>query len=230
MDTSTQKQGAAAVIFPGDTTNLYRDDSDLTSDFPFKSGTTNTTLSATCWVKFDTLVAQDAVFAKWRVGSEGSFRLYALEDTGVFNFTLAVRNEGGTADFLSNTQVNIATGIWYHVGVTYTATDGSWKVRVWDDNASSVTEDSGTTAIESQLSDSALAVGARTKTGGQSMDGTVDELVLFKDILSSDEIDEIRAGTYGNDQFIHTPYTATKKAVLIKSSGTGAGTVFYEDI
>ncbi len=34
-------------------------------------------------------------------------------------------------------------------------------------------------------------------TGGTNWDGLIDELVVFNDILTADEIDEIRQGTYG---------------------------------
>ncbi|MBE3144107.1 MAG: hypothetical protein IMZ61_09325, partial [Planctomycetes bacterium] len=75
--------------------------------------------------------------------------------------------------------------------------DRSYRVRIWDDFAGAIlgTDKTGISPVN-------IFVGTGTIYRGYAaaafdMLGHVDEMVVFDDILTPGEIDEIRAGTYG---------------------------------
>jgi hypothetical protein len=106
-------------------------------------------------------------------------------------------NGGASWETISHATA-MSTGVWYHVGCTFDNSDKSYRIRVWDDNASTIlgSDKTGTATNNINVEDGFLVIGD-TWGGSPLLDGQLDEIVVFKDILTADEIDQIRGGTYG---------------------------------
>ena len=104
--------------------------------------------------------------------------------------------------------VYFATDRWYHVAITYDDSDpDSLNIRIWDETAGSIINTSNTATgawtADMYVGTEPIHIGARELDTGAGywykweLDGYLDELVFFNDILTNDEIDQIRQGTYG---------------------------------
>jgi len=117
-------------------------------------------------------------------------------DTTVRPTILIGYNGGASEEQVYASGPVMAQDKWYHCAYTYDGSSKAWKIRVWDEDAGTVTETTGTMVqtmnIESQTfyMDSDASSQWPTK-------GNMDEVVIFNDVLTSDEIDQIRLGTYG---------------------------------
>jgi len=90
------------------------------------------------------------------------------------------------------------TGRWFHVGFTYAMATKAYVFRVWDDTAGDylAADQTGTGGQAMYLSADDWRIGQTTST--QSWQGFYyDEFVFATDILTTGEIDSIRAGTFG---------------------------------
>ena len=193
-DTSLFKQGAASAFANGNTDQLWRADADLSADFPGKSGTANRTLSFTGWIRPTGVTGFQYIASKYStVDSKRTFAV-GMDNTALF-FTIGY-NGGVSFEQFTDTGTTIVAGQWYHVGVTYDGTSRAWRIRIWDDSASIVAETTGTGVETMNLEDTEFTLFARDDNTG-AMDGHIDEAVIFKDILTADEIDEIRNQRFG---------------------------------
>jgi hypothetical protein len=95
------------------------------------------------------------------------------------------------------------TGKWYHVSISLNTSTKAYRIRVWDDNASSVTESTGSVTNAVTINDSE-AIGA--KQSGI----VIDELYVYSGILSAADMDAIRGGTYAA---VNNDYSTEPRAV-----------------
>ena len=106
---------------------------------------------------------------------------------------------GLSYEILDASYTNLTTGVWYHIGATFDNTTKEWQLRVWDDNAKTEAYYANGTATNNiSLTDAPFAIGAWFNGGTPvyPIDGLIDEVVVFDDILTTGEIDKIRQGTY----------------------------------
>jgi hypothetical protein len=196
IDEVNFKEGTGSIDLSPNNDYLTRTDATLDAGFPLKSGDTNKKISVTYWVKFNTLTDFDAPFCKWSSAtSKRSFIAGIYRQSGTYRFTIGLGYSNGSSSdwaeaFDPNTTVQ--TGRWYHVGMTYEDSGKTWRVRVWDDTAQTATEGTGTWDQNINVEDANVYVG-RYDDGGY-VDGLVDQVVVFKDILTAAEIDSIRIG------------------------------------
>ena len=195
VDTSDYKQGAASID-RADNSDIYLDDADMSSDFPLKYGTTNKTISVTLWVKWDAApVSADRIWAKayW---PDDKISLYVYARESFYNFRYVLGYNNGAAYEVLYTGSVAVSGRWYHIGFTYDDTDKSWKFVVWDDTAQSKVDNaSGTAENNISLTEAEMAIG-QEGTNLYEINAHFDEVVIFKDVLSTQEIDDIRQGNY----------------------------------
>ncbi len=138
------------------------------------------------------------MFAKWeatddkrsidiRVGSDGKIKFY-------------IGYNGGASSELIYNVGSLVAGRWYHFGFTFDDSDKSWKVQCYDDTAEiRIHNANGNSTNNISVEDASVGIGATFSAGPAApMDGEMDEVVVFKDILSVDEIVEIRQGIYGS--------------------------------
>ena len=90
----------------------------------------------------------------------------------------------------------LSTGVWYHITLTLDSSN-SYRLRVWDDTAGDLLDDDRTGTFLNTISIEAsdLVIGA-LHSGGNYLKAYVDEVVVFDEVLSVSEIDQIRAETY----------------------------------
>jgi len=131
----------------------------------------------------------------------------------------------GTSRETSSASSYILAGRWYHLGCTYDDGTKAVRMRLWDDTAQTVVETTGTQAQAIYLSTEPLYVGALQSSSVQyhEFDGLLDEMVLFNDILTADEIDAIRAGTYGNAAWAATSSITANATRIHAASMTWVG-------
>ena len=200
-NTSNYKEGACAADFERNDTEYFSiNDSSLDAGFPLKNGDTNKKISVCYWVNPESIAANGAHYAKGGnyAGDKGSF-LITTDTIGKVIVYIGKASDGGdTYEALPTFGTGFSLGKWYHVCVTFDNSDKSYRIRIWDDEASDFLDSDITgTAVENiNVEDGILEIGYWN--GNYKLDGEMDELVVFDDILTVNDIDEIRSGTYIN--------------------------------
>jgi len=197
-NTSEYREGTASVRFDfSQTQYLAMTDAALSSGFPFKSGQSNNQMSMCFWVRVSTLNRWQGIVGKY--DGAGSKRTFLMGVDTSNRLGLSIGYNSGV-DFQWTPHLTpIAQNRWYHVGITYNAADKSYRIRIWDETAGQLlggVERTGIGTATISVTDARLAMGAFSD-GNYLLDGLVDELVVFNDILTPQEIDQIRQGTYG---------------------------------
>lgn len=193
----TCKEGSSSLEVSGTNQYLSRTDSALTSGFPLKSGTSNKTISVCGWF-YPHAVGARQIFSKYAATTGGrSFAIVIVTATNQFGFRLGYNSGNSYEDiFIAQGTFTCTTNRWYHFGITYQDSDKSFRIRIWDDTAQQVYEYAGNTTNNIYLCTQDICVGTRSD-GSEDFDGLIDELVVFKDVLTAAQIDAIRNGTYG---------------------------------
>jgi hypothetical protein len=196
-NTTDYQQGDASADFERNNSEcLSITDANLDSGFPLKSGDTNKKISAVFWYRRESTPSLAGLFAKWDSGAnKRSF--YLRDDNGTLDYFIGTGTGAGFE--LLDESLSTSQNVWYHVGVTFDDSDKSWKLRVWDDTAGSVVLNaSGTATNNIAITDAGITLGCSLNSGVHErfFDGEQDEIVVFDDILTTGEIDQIRAGTY----------------------------------
>jgi len=190
-ETVDYKQGAGSADFERDLSQRFSIANELLhDDFILKKGGANKSFSICFWLKIESLTNPTPMIEK-----VGSFRIRNYNVSKPLR--LMVYNSTGNDNITHGT--NLATGTWYHAGVTFDGNNGpnfAYRIRIWDDNAGAIlgVDKVGTITREIQTSASAFRIG--NDGGTQEYDGLMDEVAIFNDILTPDEIDAIRKGTY----------------------------------
>jgi len=190
------KEGACCVDFErNDHDRLGADDADLDAGFPLKSGDANKKISICFWFKAEGSVAATFLFAKYQVtAGDKTFAIFHNADSSIM--IRMGHTDGDTTEDSTASAVTTDTQ-WYHVGITWQDSDKAYRIRIWDDTASENFEDTtGNFTNNIVIGDAALGIGDSYTTYISTFDGRLDEMVVFDDILTTDEIDKIRAGIY----------------------------------
>jgi hypothetical protein len=201
---ATHKEGSYGADFVAASTQyLQCANADLAAGFPWKSTGTGTG-SVAFWVRFDVLPGVGTyvgLFSKYQLAAGGrSFNVSVVGGASQYVVLSTGYNSGGTGEDVATHGTDLATGVWYHVAVTYNASTRGGTIRIWDDTAGAIlgSDASGTGANAIYLSTCELALGAYSgAAAGRFHDGLMDEIVVFDRVLNTTEIDQIRAGTFG---------------------------------
>jgi len=190
-------EGLSAANFErDDSAFLSIADANLDPGFPLKSGKSNKRISVCLWFKPESVVSQ-YLFAKIHHPSDYSFGLIVTNIGSVYRLALRVGSGSGSPMYqYVHGGTEFLTDRWYHIAATYDDTNRSFRLRVYDENASSATESTGTTIYHIATTSADVTIGAMS-TPSFFADGLFDEVAVFNDILTPDEIDQIREGTYG---------------------------------
>ena len=144
----------------------------------------------------------NGLYSKWSSYSDQRSLRIAVLNGG--NFFVQIGYNGGASQETLYSASTLVTGRFYHYGFTFDDTDKSWKLVVWDDTGSTKiinTSGTATNNISVEAIRVAVGVGYFESAGNNPrmpFDGETDEVVVFKDILTTGEIDQIRQGTYGS--------------------------------
>lgn len=196
-------------------------DADLDAGFPLKSGDSTKKISVCYWFKPESLASNTNFphVLKWG-GNKNSFLTQTYGPT-TFRLLLGYDN-GESYETITYTPTPTAfqVGQWYHVAVTYDDSDKSYRIRIWG-----VTEDRlmcddvvGTATNNINIEDGDWIIGRWVDF--YNYDGCIDELVVFNDILSTDEIDAIRGGSYSYSSPSTTTTTTTTSTTTTTTIST----------
>jgi hypothetical protein len=200
-DAVNYKEGSASYLTSSVNDQLYCADADLDAGFPLKNGDSNKKISVCVWVRCAGFPASDPRHIVHKGGNGTRSFLIGIDCAASPDNqpTLWIGYDSGNSYEEINFGTSMVANQWYHFGVTYQDSDKSYKIRIWDDTAGALlggAEVTGTTTNNINVENAMWAIGSDTYFN-DSMGGQRDEVVVFDDILSSAEIDQIRAGTYG---------------------------------
>ena len=194
-NTSIFWQGAASAYNGSSTwSSLIVLDTNLNSDFPLKSGTSNKVFTW-CIAVRTTFLGRRAFMGKYNYTGKQSFLL--LDETGVPTLWTGY-NSGANTEVTSYTGGTMSANQWYHIAVTYDDSTKAYRIRVWDDSAGALlgADETGTLTNNISLSDAPFNVGNIDPTFSGHV-GYLDDVVVFNRVLTVDEIDAIRNQTFG---------------------------------
>jgi hypothetical protein len=193
-------EGNCAADFEKDAGDHFHiTDANLCTDFPLKNGDATKTISLTVWVKPEGFPTDHCTIIRKsdETGNKRSFWLYAT-DNGSLMFGLG--HTGGTASEIIDTTIDLVANQWQHIGFTYDDTDKFWYCKRFNDYTDLSAEGSGNATNNINVEDARLVIGCSYDDDsfqGYCWDGIMDEFVVFNDILTEPEIDQIRNKTYG---------------------------------
>lgn len=198
-DTTNQKEGSCCADFEASSTeSLYIPDANLSLDFPFKNGSSNLNISICLYFRAESSVSLAHLVSKYYSSATYNSFTLALSDASKV-YVIGGYNAGASQE--SGTQSNSTTdGTWYHVGSTINGTTGDYKVRIRNAATGELFQEVTGTFVYAPLSAEKAAFQISGYAGASAysrFDGLMDEVVIFNDILTSDEIDQIYNGTYG---------------------------------
>lgn len=173
-------------------------DANLDAGFPLSNGEGGV-ISVCFWFKAETSVLN---MGQWAKGGNGTYSLQLYMNSSSLPRAWQGHTDGtsGNREYISFGSAT-TDGQWYHECFTYDDGDRGYRMRIWDDNASTQldTDLTGTFTNSINIEDGDLSIGSENNAN-IFFDGIIDEVVVFKRELSVAHIDEIRAGTYdGNN-------------------------------
>ncbi len=198
-DTTNFKQGSGSALSTSADYELFINDVDVDAGFPGEGGTGNTSFSFCLWSRHTTLNADNYLISKYNAGTGARSYFIDVEDNaGDKQVRLVIGYNGGASAIVAgqHTGTNFVVNQWYHTGVTYDGSTKDWRIRVWDDNGSSVSETTDT-AAETMSPDTAAFTIFDAPSGVTGTLGQIDEVVVFNRAITADEIDQIRQGIFG---------------------------------
>lgn len=192
------KEGAASADFEASSSQYFsRTDALLSVDFPLKNGDTNKKISICGWFQLESTGSVMPLFTKYDGALNQRSLFIAIGNDDKFRVVMGY-NGGASAEVIYSAG-SLVTGRFYHYGFTFQDSDKAWKLVVWDDTGSSkIINTSGTTTNNINIENAAVNIGALIDNNLpiNFLDGEKDEVPVFKDILTTGEIDAIRSGTY----------------------------------
>jgi len=198
VNTVDYKEGAAAASFDradGEFFSII--DANLSSGFPFKSGTSNSKISVCFWLKFDNLTPWPCIFSKNLSAKYG----FGISKTNLDKLEMFVGYSSGNNAEIFVHDSTLQRGRWYHVGITFDNSSKSYRIRIWDATANAIlgTDKTGTAVHSVVIDNGEVRIGhsAGLTRFNYNLDATLDEFAVFNDVLSAADIDKIRQGTYG---------------------------------
>ena len=162
---------------------------DEPSDFPLHDGSSETTFSVV--LAYYNPATVEGNFAILKKTSSFSVINNFFPTSEYYELTISVTDAGGTEDW--ETGITLEEDAWHHIGITFNDSTGECVIREYDNNTELVETASHTFSRIPLCNSSYFYVG---DDGGHDT-SYLDEVAFFKDVLTADEIDEIRAGTFG---------------------------------
>ncbi|MDY6852013.1 MAG: LamG-like jellyroll fold domain-containing protein [Thermodesulfobacteriota bacterium] len=191
----TAIKGIGCADFEKDNNQYFsRADTLLSDDFPLKSGTENNKISVCSWVKPESMSADGVVFSKFRWSNQTKSFAITIKTNGFVELKIGYDT---LAEVVCTFGTALTVGKLYHVGVTYDGDTKEGRIRIFDNAAG---DQLGVDAINTgaqviNIRDASVMIGA-WDLGLSTIDAQLAEMPIFNDILTPDEIDKIRQGTF----------------------------------
>ena len=200
QDGTTYKEGTESLHASQYGYYVYVNDTDLSAGFPGKNSGGGNVISVVAWFRCTNLQGLDGVVNKYGTSGNRSF-LFGVNNAGSGSnqYLIVSASDGASVETVqANTGCTVGNNKWYHVGYTFDGATKKWTAVIWDDNASTEYTDSGTftDAVLPGVTQR-LAIKAYQDGFWGGMLGNTDEVGIFDDVLTNEEITQIRSGTYG---------------------------------
>lgn len=184
-------QGNQATQCAAASDALYITNADCSADMPGKGGTT---WSAGIWFMPTVVTGTNHTM----VGK--SVTAGDLESWQVWRNSTRIQisigyNSGADTEVFSDTGTILATFVWYYIGCTYDPVSKAWRIRIYDTMAKTWAETTGTGSETMVTSAARFGIGDGEDDSLGAL-GYYDEIAIFKDVLTADEIDALAFGTY----------------------------------
>jgi Concanavalin A-like lectin/glucanases superfamily len=187
------KEGSSSIHF-NQLTWCHIADADLDAGFPLKTGDTTKTGSVCYWMRPEALDDYDSTqFSKLHFFFDpGSISVrFQDEKLTVYWYYDASNHYEGFQHTNS-----FVVGNFYHIGVVFDGVNKTLKVRVYDVATDTATTCSFTPTNVMQVGNSEWCIGGEQQAYNL-FKGNIDEMVVFKNLLSDGQIDSIRLGQFG---------------------------------
>jgi len=203
------KEGLSAAEFDGISQGAGITDADLDTGFPLKDGDTTKNITVCFWLRLDSFTPLGngnarLIFTKGIDDSSGasdkSFEISVYQTAGSNYLRLRLSSDGTSYDNSYIHTSALSTGVWYFIGVSYgtpveedSATEMECIIRIWDDDAQEIlgTDFSEDDVITTHVGDGYLSIGLEDDSN-QTIDGLLDDLRVYKDNLTINQMDAIR--------------------------------------
>ncbi len=200
VETADRREGIGCANFRVSEADwMIIDDADLSSNFPTKSGDPSPDLSICFWMKPRTFPFGSTMICKYLVATDDrSWRLLlGGAVTGKLKVALGIGSGSNFKEYdFDAPEQQLVKDRWYHVAFTYKDADRSYHVRVWDGTTAVLVYDAtGIATSHMAITDAPLVLGSAPLLS-EYYDGLLDEVVVFSDVLTTAEIDQIRQGIY----------------------------------
>jgi|GEM_PF-4093700 len=205
-------------------------DANLSSDFPFKYGSSNLELGITGRVYLTSVPASGSriyLCTKYDTSSKRCFALVLGNNAGTFELRALVGTSNGTAyqEYLLCSIGSSPINSWLFYGFGYSGTDDSWYAAGYSDSGL-LGSGSGTFSSSICLTEAPWAIGCfhanNVRSGVAVAVGYIDETVFFKEKLSPTKISDIWAQEYTANT---SGVTGTLAATLTDSTSSSTGAV-----
>ena len=151
-----------------------------TTNASLETGDIDFTLSA--WAYLDSFDGNRMIISKFTAPPDFEWRVF-LQPFGADNARFTVSNTGSGSDGnVTNASGTITTGQWYFVVAWHDSVANTINIQVNDGTVGSTSWSSGVLAAGA----SDLEIGS-DQTGGELMDGIIDEVGFWKRVLTSGE-------------------------------------------
>jgi len=179
-------------------------DGSLSAGFPLKNGDANKKISVCFWYRMESLPVNNNDYKVLcsKYNSTLNSRSFAVihHKSLLYGQELLLQighTNGTNAESQWLDRIELAVNVWYHVGVTFQDSDKAFRIRLYDSASTNTYDRTGTFLNNVSVEDAAWTIGQYASlVAGVYHDGLIDEMVVFNDILSSGEIDQIRSGTF----------------------------------
>ena len=149
---------------------MYIADADLDSGFPLKSSASDPDFSVCFWFKLADTSANYILLAKnVYLGSDDESLLVYTRDYGTYYGIRVIKgyNSGNSNEIWEAvTSLDLESGQWYHLGLTWDDSAKVFNLVVWDDTSETKYTDSDTQTYSMSLTTSPLNLGARANSSG----------------------------------------------------------------
>lgn len=165
----------------------------LSSTFPLKISSTYKTFSIASRIQVESVPIRGFIVS---IGWYGGFQVY-IETNRTVVFSIGYNSDANAEVLYTSSAISLSNE--YFICVTYNDTSKAWTFQIYDvTGAASFVNTSGTATNNVGSSTyNGFAMGRRADGNAYSYDGLIGETAIFIDVLTSGEIDAIRAGTYG---------------------------------
>jgi len=200
-DTTNYREGEGSSLFDAATDIMSITDANLAAGFPMRGSdeTPSRVFSACFWFR---PLTTDTSYNKFLVAKRGRYSGYGFGVrlyNGKIVFEVSSASSGINYDITYSTYKSVTAGRWYHVAVTLDA-DRNYRIRVWSDTAQIPLDVDKTGTLpygDINVNTEPWCIGQSSwLQSSYAFAGNIDEVAVFKDVLTVEEIDAIRAGTY----------------------------------